>query len=237
MPDYFGEEEEQAVKQYIHPNTTQKEKDKIYREKLQEPIETLVESILGVYGKKYDIFQGTNYTHQQLKMMGLSYLFKKIYKFDPKRGNKAYSFLGTVLRNYYLKLKKDYDKNKERKLDIDNEELMDKYKDKYLSYEQKHVDDESVIMENVIKWFDKHIEDIFSKEKNIKIARAILKIMEEADNLECFNKKYIYVLIREMTGIGTRKITPVLKKMKDRYKHLRDNYINHGEFISGSVSL
>lgn len=243
MAKYFGKEEEKAVKKYIKGDLSKIEKDRLYQEKLQEPIDKLVESILSVYGKKYNIFKGTGYNYNQLKMMGLSYLFKKFDKFDPDRTNsngqkvKAYSFFGTILRNYYLKLKKDYDKEKKRKLNIHNEELMKPYESDHLSYEQDNDDYEEVFIEKLILWFKENIDRLFEKEEKRKIAYAIIEVMKNVKNLECFNKKYIYIQIREMTGIETRKITPVVKKMKDTYRHIKYNYINHGEFVSGSLSL
>jgi hypothetical protein len=62
--------------------------------------------------------------------------------------------------------------------------------------------------------------------------------MKNVDNIENFNKKYLYIQIREITNIeSVQKITPVLNKMKVSYKHLRNNFNNYGEVLSGSLSI
>lgn len=237
MANYFGDKEEKAVEMYLSDRLNQIEKDRLYEEKLKEPIDTLVESILGIYGKKYNIFD-TGLSFERLKLMGLSYLFKKMHKFEPERGCKAYSFFGTILRNYYLKLKQDYDTEQKRKLNIHNDKLMEPWEEDYLSYEENCDSYQKIFMKKLIRWYDSYIDTLFDKEDEKEIGHAILEILKNVDSLECFNKKYIYVQIREMTGIeDTYKITPIIKKMKTAYKHLKYNFKNNGELISGSLSL
>lgn len=149
MAKYFGKEEEQAIRDYLQ-ETSKFEKDKLYKEKLKEPIETLVESILGIYGKKYQIFD-TGLSFKRLKRMGLSYLFKKMDKFDPSRGSKAYSFFGTILRNYYLKLKQDYDAVTSRKLNIHDKDLMQQFDEEYLCYYENHENPSRIFLEKLIR--------------------------------------------------------------------------------------
>jgi hypothetical protein len=152
MP-YFGKKEEAAVREYLKAKT-KIEKDKIYNEKLEKAFNILVESIIGIFGKKYHIFD-TGLDFYTLKLMGLSYIFHKLDKFDPNRVNdkgqpiKAYSFFGTILRNYYLKLKQDFDLERQRKLNIHNLDLMENFQS-YLSYEEEHIPHEKIFLQKII---------------------------------------------------------------------------------------
>jgi hypothetical protein len=70
---------------------------------------------------------------------------------------------------------------------------------------------------------------IFKKNQDLKIAYAILQLIENYEDIENFNKKNIYILIREMTDSRAQSITKVLNKMKDVYKEVLSDYLENGE--------
>ena len=52
-----------------------------------------------------------------------------------------------------------------------------------------------------------------------------------ADYIENFNKKHLYLLIREMTDCKTHYITKVVNVMKKHQKKMLNDYLHHGELI------
>ena len=79
----------------------------------------------------------------------------------------------------------------------------------------------SIIFSNV---FEKHLSTIFTKHKDIQVADTILYLFKSRDNIENYNKKAIYILIRERTGVNSQNITNVLNKIKKIYMELFKMY-------------
>ena len=78
---------------------------------------------------------------------------------------------------------------------------------------------------------------MFKKERDLKIGYAIVDLIKQRDEIENFNKKAIYILIREMTNVETAHITSVVNVLKKHYKKLMNKYHKTGTImldISGS---
>ena len=69
---------------------------------------------------------------------------------------------------------------------------------------------------------------LFKKEKDRKVCDAVNVLFKRRENLEIFNKKALYIYIREMTGVDTPVITKVTKALKKLYKRLNDEYHRTG---------
>ena len=75
---------------------------------------------------------------------------------------------------------------------------------------------------------DLYLFDHFPKEEDARTADAIMELFRKRENIELFNKKAIYIYIREMTDQSTPQITKVIKKMRKVYKKLMTQYIETG---------
>jgi|TARA_R110001606_G_scaffold57793_1_gene139117 hypothetical protein len=69
---------------------------------------------------------------------------------------------------------------------------------------------------------------MFKKDKDRKVCDAINILFKRRENLEIFNKKALYIYIREMTGVDTPVITKVTKVLKKLYKKLYTEYNETG---------
>ena len=83
-------------------------------------------------------------------------------------------------------------------------------------------------IEYLLRYFDLYIFDHFPKPEDAKTADAVLELFRKRENIELFNKKAIYIYIREMTDQSTPQITKVIKKMKKIYLKLMNQYSEHG---------
>ena len=52
--------------------------------------------------------------------------------------------------------------------------------------------------------------------------------MSRVDAIEIFNKKALYILLRELSGAKTQHITKVLNTMKSHYKNLERQWDTEG---------
>jgi len=81
-----------------------------------------------------------------------------------------------------------------------------------------------------------NMNTIFKKDRDLKIGYAIIDLMKARDDIENFNKKAIYILIREMTDVETTHITSVVNTLKKHYKKLLNKYYNTGSILFNSSS-
>ena len=93
---YFGEEQEQAVVRYLQSDSDN-EKNKIFNEYLKEPLTIMVESII----RRYKLYR-KDLEFEDIHSDTMSFLITKINKFDHTKNYKAYSYFGTICKNYLM---------------------------------------------------------------------------------------------------------------------------------------
>ena len=95
---YFGPEQEAAVLVFLDTED-EKERNAVYNEWLREPLNKMIESIIRKY-KLYRKMESFEHLHSDT----LSFLITKAHKFENSKGKKAYSYYGTICKNYILGL-------------------------------------------------------------------------------------------------------------------------------------
>jgi hypothetical protein len=86
-------------------------------------------------------------------------------------------------------------------------------------------------MRLMISYWELQIEKVFKKPQELKIAYAVLEIFRSCDRIENFNKKALYLYIREMTDCKTQNITKVVNKMKGLQKEIQREYLTTGNIV------
>ena len=159
-----------------------------------------------------------------------AFLLEKLHLYKQDKG-KAFSYFGTIAKRYLILYNNNnYKKLKQRaEVDaIDNDQtitidLVNNYSDP-----TQPKDEASEFIEYLLKYFEIYLFDHFPKEEDARTADAILELFRKRENIELFNKKAIYIYIREMTDQSTPQITKVIKKMKKIYKKLIAQYVETG---------
>ena len=232
---YFTQETENAI---INYNSTQcpKLKSKIYQEKIHYPFYKLTQNIIHTF--KFYHTEVENLEDLQHEIM--VFLLDKIHMFDPSRGAKAYSYFGTIVKrwlilynnkNYSKKLNNlplndleiysDLDTSdpsfihspqREHDLDFIVEEGLEETDE--LSFKgYKKNDKLSFFIDRYVEYCTKNIYDIFPKESDARIADAVLELFRKRDYINIFNKKALYIFIREQVDVKTPRITKVTKRL------------------------
>jgi len=80
----------------------------------------------------------------------------------------------------------------------------------------------------MLEYWDKNLTSVFTKKRDIQIADAILELFRRSQYVENFNKKHLYLLIREMTDCKTHYITKVVNTMKQHQNRILNEYLEHG---------
>tara|TARA_B100001079_G_scaffold254998_1_gene250208 strand:- start:344 stop:724 length:381 start_codon:yes stop_codon:yes gene_type:complete len=76
-------------------------------------------------------------------------------------------------------------------------------------------------------WKD-NLTTVFKRKKDLDVANAVIELIDMKDRIDNFNKKALYILIREMTGSNTQHITRVINVMKKHHIILKKNFEHSG---------
>ena len=214
---YFGEDQEQAVVRYLK-SEDEDERNKIFNEYLREPLIIMVESII----RRYKLYR-KDMEFEEIHTDTMSFLITKINKFNPDANHKAYSYFGTICKNYLMgAIQKDV---KEQNRQVSYDDISSDIEGRSdLSY----VIDEYVIdYRNVIIKLTNTLEEFMEKESltenEQKLGYALLEIFANFDKIfqvgdgNKFNKNLILLSLREMTSLSTKEIRISLKRFKKMY--------------------
>ena len=112
---------------------------------------------------------------------------------------------------------------------VNGEEVTDYKRDPIT--EMRGIDTKSMKSEYIVLLADywrNNLTTVFKRKKDLDVANAVVELIDMRDNIENFNKKALYILIREMTGSNTQHITRVINVMKKHHWELQKNYLQSG---------
>ena len=223
---YFNIGTEKAIIRYNNTDDARL-KNKIYNEHISYPFDKLAENIIHTF--KFYYFDVPS---EQVKHEVVSFLVMNMHKFKEGKG-KAFSYFSIVAKNYLiLNNNNNYKKMKShRELDI-----LDFKRN--LSSESQVIDDKETyeeFTEMMLDYWENNLPNIFKRQKDILVADAVLELFRRSQNMENFNKKALYVLIREMTGSNTQHITRVVNVMKRYYKRLFKEFQSTGSIDTSNT--
>jgi len=215
---YFGEDQEKAVVKYLE-STDEDERNKIFNEFLREPLVIMVESII----RRYKLYR-KDMEFEEIHTDTMSFLITKINKFDHTKNTKAYSYFGTICKNYLMgAIQKDIkEQNRQVSYDDITSDIEDGRPDLSYVMDEHIIDYQSVIIKLTIS-LEKFIEKENLSENEQKLGYALLEIFSNFDKIfqvgdgNKFNKNLILLSLREMTSLSTKEIRVSLKRFKKMY--------------------
>jgi hypothetical protein len=215
--NYFDIREEEAVKRYIIAETKE-EKEEIYNNFLREPLNKMIDSIIRRY-KLYRKDMGYSDNHSDTH----SFLMTKIEKFKPAKNKKAYSYFGTICKNYLMgQIQKDQ-KDTNRKISYEDiSSTLENRPDMiyYMEFESFDAEKAIDIFKSDLK---KYITNQGLNENEYKLGVALIDLFDNYSNIfigndnNKFNKNIVLLSLREMTNMNTKEIRTYLKKYKLLY--------------------
>src|SRR6056300_850406 len=216
---YFTQDTQDAIIAY-NKSESEKEKNELYRNRIKYPFEKLAENILNTF--KFSYF---DVPKEDVMMEVVSVLIQKIHMFKEGKG-KAFSYFSIVAKNYLiLNNNKNYKRYKKTELLSKMPQTWNPEND---FYEEEQGDEYSEFKNLMLGYWDKNLTIVFTKKRDIQIADAILELFRRSQYVENFNKKHLYLLIREMTDCKTHYITKVVNVMKVHQKRILNEYLEHG---------
>jgi DNA-directed RNA polymerase specialized sigma subunit len=210
---YFTQHTEDAIVAYC-ATEDMSIRSQLYVEQIQPAFNELVDKI--VYTYKFTSLENVDVLKDECKI----WLTTILSKFDPSQGTKAFSYFSVVTKNWFThKAKKQTQKNR-REINYDSMireiETITEEKSKGFVEEEEERQFWEILLKEVKGW-----QSLTLKENEQKVLDAVLTLLENIESIEIFNKKAIYLYMREITGLNTKQIVSCLNKMRIRYRNFK----------------
>lgn len=221
---YFGEEQEKAVVDYLNSNDAYV-KNEIFEDTLKPAFTKMIESII----RRYNLYVPCE-EFQETFDDTISFLMMKLSCYDPTTNYKAYSYCGTVCKNYLIYKLNQY--SKQRKRNVSYDDPNETSQESYGNNPKYSLDDNSTAsfitdltgvtlhkIENMVS--DKHKDEL--KPNELKVGNALVELLHNWEDLfvhvgsDKFNKSSILLFIKENTLLSTQEIRNAMKIFKTNY--------------------
>lgn len=231
---YFYEEQEQAVVDYISTDS-ESEKDKIFNSVLKPAFTKMIESII----RRYKLYPPDE-EYQETFDDTMSFLMTKLSCFDPTTNYKAYSYCGTICKNYLIYKINQFSKNQKRNVSYDNpfDNLQSDISDS-LRYSYDALESDKSFISELTGSTVENIERILSKKESmklnqneVKVGMALINLMRNWDELfaqmgsDKFNKSSILLFLKETTMMSTKEIRDAIRIYKKGYYDIKFKLLN-----------
>jgi len=218
---YFTPDTESAIVAY---NETEdpREKDKIYNEKIQGAFGKIAENIYNTFKFSY-----ADVSPLDIQKQAISHMVANMSKYEKGKG-KAFSYFSIVAKHWFI-----LDNNTTYRRFKKHVEICEQTGDSgEFVVQPEHEKQESEAREFIklmVEYWDQNVGKYFTKDRDLKIANAVVEIFRNADRIDIFNKKALYLYIREIADCQTQHITKVINKLMEPQRKIREEYYNTGK--------
>lgn len=217
---YFTPDTENAIVAY---NTThdREEKNKIYNEKIKYAFEKIAENIFNTFKFSYN-----EVSPLKVQEEAVSHMVANIEKYDQSKG-KAFGYFSIVAKHWFI-LENNNNYRRFKKHTTISEQPGDAGEFVVEPEHQKQENETREFIKLMVEYWDKNVGSLFNKERDLQIANAVIEIFRNSDRIDVFNKKAIYLYIRDIAGCQTQHITKVINKMKGKQQEIFEEYLSKG---------
>jgi DNA-directed RNA polymerase specialized sigma24 family protein len=218
---YFTKDTENAIVKYNNTENPE-ERSAIYRDEIHYAFFKLTENIIHTFKFYYTEVENI----EDLQHEVITFLLSKIHRFNPENGAKAYSYFGTITKRWLILYNQ---KNYKKKIDtIDIEVLEEDENHSYEMEESQPIEQLSYYIDEYIKYCTENIFILFPKAEDAQIADAVLELFRKREHLDIFNKKALYIYIREIIDAKTPKITKITNQLYSVFRKGYSFYLESG---------
>jgi hypothetical protein len=217
--NYFTSEHEQAILDYVSC-LEKSRRDFLYKEYIMPVFCEMVDKIVFTY--KFNTLPNI----EDLKDECKTWLVTILDKYDAGKGSKAFSYFSVITKNWFIHKVKKVKNNRDLPLD----EMTSVEEEEYATIENSVID-EQIRSEFKEFFFTKELnewEDLIENDVEQKVYDALIILFTNVDDIQIFNKKAIYLYMREITGLNTKQVVSGLKKFRKNYKDFKYAWDNEG---------
>jgi len=215
---YFTQEHEQAIIDYCSSSCNKLRTD-LYVRLLQPAFDQMVDKIVFTY--KFTTLPNIDELRNECKV----WLTTILEKYDPNKGSKAFSYFSVITKNWFIHKVKQTSKRAKREVDYEDA-LKEVDEDKIVCYNEWENEEENrdfwlKLWEEIDSW---STDDMKESEK--KVFEAVKILLSSVEEIDIFNKKAIYLYLRELTGMNTKQVVSQLNKIRKKYRLFKQDWDN-----------
>ncbi len=215
---YFTKETENSIVAYAATDDINI-RTKLYIEEIKPALDELVDKI--VYTYKFTSLNNIDVLKDDCKV----WLTTILGKYDQSKGTKAFSYFSVVTKNWFTHRAKQQTKKNKREIEYDSMirevEALSSEKSETFIQQQEEAEFWAFLMQEIESW-----KDLKLRENERKVLDAIQTLFNNIDDIDIFNKKAIYLYMREITGLNTKQIVSNLNRLREKYRTFRQKWDN-----------
>ena len=223
--EYFTKVHEEAILEYCSTEDLAR-KNELYEDLIQEAFHQLVEKIVATY--KFNTLPNIEELKDDCKI----WLTTILQKYDKDRGSKAFSYFSVITKNWFIHKVKKNNKARSREINyedlpkVNNNPLLERSIEEQLVTENTYIADREAaefwqaLWQEMESWSTMRMTD-----HEEKVYKAVKVLMSNPEDIEIFNKKAIYLYLRELTGLTTKQVVTSLGKLRNKYKNFKKSVI------------
>ena len=215
---YFTKETENSIVAYAATDDINI-RTKLYIEEIKPALDELVDKI--VYTYKFTSLNNIDVLKDDCKV----WLTTILGKYDQSKGTKAFSYFSVVTKNWFTHRAKQQTKKNKREIEYDSMirevEALSSEKSETFMQQQEEAEFWAFLMQEIESW-----KDLKLRENERKVLDAIQTLFNNIDDIDIFNKKAIYLYMREITGLNTKQIVSNLNRLREKYRTFRQKWDN-----------
>ena len=220
---YFTKDTEDAIVSYNETDDP-REKDRIYNDKIQAAFSKIAENVYNTFKFSY-----ADVSPIEIQKQAISHMVANIAKYEKGKG-KAFSYFSIVAKHWFI-----LDNNTTYRRFKKHVEICEQVGESgEFVVEPEHEKQESETREFIrlmVEYWDINVGKHFTKERDLKIANAVIEIFRNSDRIDVFNKKALYLYIREIADCQTQHITKVINRMAKPQSDIKSEYLNRGTIV------
>ena len=208
--NYFTQDHEEAILKYV-ASSSKEERTELYKIYIGPAFEEMVNKI--VYSFKFTNLPNIESLMDDCKI----WLITILDKYDTQKNSKAFSYFSVIVKNWFIQKTKKKAKAVQYEVPLDevtNESEMERNPEDDIKPEENLISSQFVIYlrAEMIDW-----EEMADRTNDERVVKAIQILLDSAQEIEIFNKKAIYLYLREITGLNTKQVVASLKRLKPHY--------------------
>ena len=208
--NYFTQDHEEAILKYV-ASSSKEERTELYKIYIGPAFEEMVNKI--VYSFKFTNLPNIESLMDDCKI----WLITILDKYDTQKNSKAFSYFSVIVKNWFIQKTKKKAKAVQYEVPLDevtNECEIGRDPEDDIEPEENLISNQFVLYlrAEMIDW-----EEIAERTNDERVVKAIQVLMDSAQDIEIFNKKAIYLYLREITGLNTKQVVASLKRLKPHY--------------------
>lgn len=217
--NYFTKVHEEAIVRYASTSSRQ-EKSELYMKLIQPAFNEMVNKIIFTY--KFNNLPNIDYLRDDCKI----WLTTILDKYDPNKGSKAFSYFSVVTKNWFIHKVKKNSKQLRRETSYENivanggsDSLGASAEQSDYVERREQLEFWGSLLHQIEVW------DTGNLKCNEKaVLEAVKVLLHNIDDIEIFNKKAVYLYLRELTGLNTKQVVNNLNKLREKYKTFKTKW-------------